>query len=54
VEGKQTKYIGGQVREGLNKNSNTFGGIFHAGLTLPPFSGKLLRIFFNFLIGWGE
>ena len=28
------------VREGLNKNINKFGGIFHGGLTPSPPSGE--------------
>jgi hypothetical protein len=35
------------LREGLNKDINKFGGIFHGGLT--PFCRKLLRIFLYFL-----
>ena len=37
------------LREGLNKNINKFGGIFHRGWTPPlPFGGKLLRKMFSF------
>jgi hypothetical protein len=40
------------VREGLNKNSNKIGGIFHGGLTPPPplpLRWKIIKKMFNFL-----
>ena len=36
------------VREGLNKNINIIGGIFHGGLTLP-LRWKIIKKIFNFL-----